>query len=118
MGKKLILEGQGSILGWLFSLTHINDLSDGISSLVKLFGNETSQNKNDSALQLKVALSTFEKYCFIRLNESPLKWWKMLFMSSQKLFSFSRYLSFCFCSFGHEVKTLETCSGKSKKSVA
>ena len=24
------------------------------------------------------------------------KWWKMLFISSQKLFSFSRYLSFCF----------------------
>ena len=30
--------------------------------------------------------------CF---NDSPPKWWKMLFISSWKLFSFSRYLSFC-----------------------
>ena len=28
-------------------------------------------------------------------TESPLKGWKMLFISPQKLFSFSRYLSFC-----------------------
>ena len=27
--------------------------------------------------------------------ESPLKWWKILFISTQKLFSFSRYISFC-----------------------
>ena len=27
--------------------------------------------------------------------ENPLKWWKMLFISPEKLFSFSRYLNFC-----------------------
>ena len=28
--------------------------------------------------------------------ESPLKWWIIFFVSPQKLFSFSRYLSFCY----------------------
>ena len=31
----------------------------------------------------------------ILTTESPLKWWKRLFISLQKLFLFSRYLSFC-----------------------
>ena len=58
-GKKLMLECyKGSILGLLFFLININDFSDGISSLVKLFADDISifsvvQNKNDSALQLK-----------------------------------------------------------------
>ena len=33
---------QGSILGTLFSLIHINDLSDNLVSTVKLFADETS----------------------------------------------------------------------------
>ena len=33
--------------------------------------------------------------CFFS-TENPLKCWKMFFISSQNLFSFSRYLNFCF----------------------
>ena len=49
---------QGSILGPLFLLIYINDLSDGISSLVEVLADDTSlfsvvQNKNDSASQLE-----------------------------------------------------------------
>ena len=48
---------QGSTLGPLFSLIYINDLTDGTSSIVKLFAVDTSlfsivQNKNNSASQL------------------------------------------------------------------
>ena len=44
---------------------------------------------------LKVRLPPFKKICFICFNESPLKSLKMHFISSLKLFSFSRYLNFC-----------------------
>ena len=44
---------------------------------------------------LKVRLPPSKKICFICFNESPLKSWKMHFISSLKLFSFSRYLNFC-----------------------
>ena len=48
---------QGSILGLLFFLIYINDLTDGISSIAKLFANDTSlfsvvQNKNNSGSHL------------------------------------------------------------------
>ena len=48
---------QGAILGLLFSLIYINDLTDGTSSIVKLFADDTSlfsvvENKNNSASQL------------------------------------------------------------------
>ena len=48
---------QGSILGLLFFVIYINDLTDGISSIAKLFANDTSlfsvvQNKNNSGSHL------------------------------------------------------------------
>ena len=47
----------GSILGLLIFLIYVNHLSDGITSLLKLFADDTSlfsviQNKNDSVSQL------------------------------------------------------------------
>ena len=44
---------------------------------------------------LKVGLLASKKDCVILLIESPLKMTKNAFISSEKLFSFSRYLSFC-----------------------
>ena len=44
-------------------------------------------------LKFQVGLSPSEKVYFICFNESP--WWKMLFISSHKLFLFSWYLNFC-----------------------
>ena len=39
--------------------------------------------------------SHLPKNCFICFNESPLKMMKIIFISSWKLFSLSRYLNFC-----------------------
>ena len=40
-------------------------------------------------------------------TESPLKWWKMLFTSPQKLFSFSTYLTFYLDFFDRVAKRLD-----------
>ena len=66
---------QGSILGPLFFLIYINDLTDGISSIVKLFADDTSlfsvvQNKNNSASQLNNVLDKVSDWAYT---------WKMSF---------------------------------------
>ena len=66
---------QGSILGLLFFLIHINDLTDGNTSIAKLFADDTSlfsvvQNKNNSASQLNNDLNKVSDWAYT---------WKMSF---------------------------------------
>ena len=42
-----------------------------------------------------LGFSPFNKICLIYFNESPLKMMKKLFISSEKLFSLSRFLNVC-----------------------
>ena len=62
-------------LGSLFFLIYINDLTDGISSIVKFFADDTSlfsivQNKNNSASQLNNDLDKVSDWAYT---------WKMSF---------------------------------------
>ena len=55
---------RGSILGPVFFLIYMNDLTDGISSIVKLFANDTPlflvvQDKNNLASQINNDLDKF-----------------------------------------------------------
>ena len=72
---------QGSILGLLFFLIYINDLTDGTSSIVKRFADGTSlfsvtQNKNNSASQLNNDLNKVNDWAYIwkiSFNPDPSK---------------------------------------------
>ena len=72
---------QGSILGLLFFLIYINDLTDGISSIAKLFANDTSlfsvvQNKNKSGSHLDNDLNKVSDWAYtwkIYFNPDPSK---------------------------------------------
>ena len=72
---------QGSVLGLLFFLIYINDLTDGISSIAKLFADDTSlilivQNKNNSASQLDNDLNKVSDWAYtwkMSFNPDPAK---------------------------------------------
>ena len=57
---------RGSILGTLLFLIYINDLSDGLDSIAKLFANDTSlfsiaQDPNESAKDLNLDLNVISQ---------------------------------------------------------
>ena len=59
----------GSVPGSLFFLIYINDLTDGISSIVKLFADDTSvfsvvQNNNSSESQLNNDLDKVSDWAY------------------------------------------------------
>ena len=71
---------QGSILGPMFILIYINDLTDGISSIVKLFAEDNHsfqlKNKNNSASQLYNDLDKISDWAYtwkISFNPDPSK---------------------------------------------
>ena len=71
---------QGSILGPLLFLIYINDLPDGLNSIVKLFADDTSlfsivQDPNESAKYLNLDLCVISQWAYQ---------WKMFFNPDPK----------------------------------
>ena len=58
---------------------------------LKIYAWQTA-NKIQSTKRVKDALSGLRQ---VLASESPLKWWKIIFISPKKLFPFSRYWRFC-----------------------
>ena len=56
-------------------------------------------------LFLKTKAHLSKQFVLFVSMKALLKWWKMPFISSEKLFSFSRYLNLCFNFFAHLGKT-------------
>ena len=65
-------------------------LTSGTITL-KIYAWQTA-NKIQPTTKVKGTLSGLRQ---VLATESPLKWWKILFISPKKLFPFSRYWSFC-----------------------
>ena len=69
--------------------TGLKWLLPGLQSLLKVFKMKTTNGI------LKFVCTIFIKFLFFQQMIALQKLWKMLFISSEKLFSFSRYSIFC-----------------------